>query len=196
MTKPYQDELKNKNPKEYIRYLRDTKKYSFQEIGNELFPDLKTASGKRGKAYKWYATKAESKDAVTFASEKTKERARETLEDKDIYKKNIARRVWYSRQSLGSRRKGKTPKADLVCYFDAERDLSEVMAIIDRFDTNTAQINHNLELREVKGDYKEGVSIIQLDRAKVTHHNKYMGGKWTKGTQMTLPDLVGGLKNT
>ena len=181
MSKPYQDELKEKNPKEYIRYLIDHKGYNFSSLSKKLYG----TTDRRGSIAKWYYTKEEKDYATEFKTEASKDKARDRIKYSPVFKEDISKRVWYSRQPLGRSRKGGTPKADIVCYFNAERLISDVIRYTDAYDTNGALKNHSFELREVEGDYIEGISIIQTDKRNGTHHSEFKNNSWTT-TQTNL----------
>ena len=177
MTKPYQDLLKEENPKAYIRWLRDNEGYSFARIGRELWPNL-SRSGQRGKANKWYKYASEADYAVTFESEKVADRAREDIKRTRMFKADIPKRIWYSRTQLGAEHtwaRTNTPKADIVAYFDIEEgegddDYNRVYDYCSDFELKTAFFTRRFKKTEVTKDYREGITIIQTDKRNNTHH--------------------------
>ena len=185
MTKPYQDQLEKLSPKDYIRYLRDEEGLSFQQIGDNVVPHQKTASGRRGTAKKMYDLPSENKKVHKFSTEPSKAKVRTALQDSDVWDK-IPRRMRYSRAKLGRSPKRDTPRADIVFYFKPERTIEKCKELAERFDTQGAMINFKWEYREItsEDDMKEGASIITTDNRKKTYHSSRIGGVWTVQTSL------------
>ena len=189
--KPYQDQLEELSPKDFIRYLKDEKNKSFQEIGDTVVPHQKTASGRRGTAKKMYDLPSESDYAHKFTTEKSKEKVRDELEESELWD-DIDQRMRYSREDLGGLpAKSGTPKAAIVFYFKPERTIEECEELAEKFDTNGARINYKWDWREITSTDKmrEGASIIQTDKRKGTYHAQLLSGEvWT--IQTTLENFM------
>ena len=183
----YRQEMNKILPRAYIRQLRKDYGMTWQEIGDKLYPNVKSKSGRRGMAQKAGKYPSEQPYALKYSSESTKLKYRKKMKDAGLTDL-IPYGMWYSRENFRGKHGNTTPRHDTVCYFDITRDRQECEDwVVSRVPMRGgAHHQFNWERKELIGALTEGVTVVGSNKRGITeYHYKKVGDQVKQRYQQT-----------